>query len=40
MSVLKIAWIVCAGIWAFVILGFVGVTVFNRIRNRDKHDMQ
>lgn len=32
----KILWIICGVIWAVVILGFVGITIFNRIRNRRK----
>lgn len=40
MSAMTIAWIVCGVIWGVVILGAVGVAVFNRIRNRDKHDFQ
>lgn len=34
MSFGTIMWIICGVIWAVVILGFVGLMVFNRIRNR------
>lgn len=34
MSIKIIMWIVCGVIWAVVILGFVGLMIFNRIRNR------
>lgn len=34
MSIKTIMWIVCGAIWAVVILGFVGLMIFNRIRNR------
>lgn len=36
MKISAIAWIVCGVIWAVVILGFVGLMIFNRIRNRRK----
>lgn len=34
MSIKTILWIVCGVIWAVVILAFVGLMIFNRIRNR------
>lgn len=34
MSIKTIMWIVCGVIWVVVILGFVGLMIFNRIRNR------
>lgn len=36
MKISTILWIVCGVIWAVVILGAVGLAVFNRIRNRRK----
>lgn len=34
MSIKAISWIVCGVIWAIVIIGFIGLMIFNRIRNR------
>ena len=34
MSIKAILWIVCGVIWAVLIVGFIGVMIFNRIRNR------
>lgn len=36
MKLSTILWIICGVIWAIVILGFVGLMIFNRIRNRRK----
>lgn len=36
--VMKILWIVCAVIWAAVILGFVSLVAFNRWRNRKRKE--
>ena len=36
MTLFKIIWIVCGGVWGIVIFGFVGFAIFNRIRNRRK----
>jgi hypothetical protein len=36
----KISCIVCAVVWGVVIFGAIGLAVFNRIRNRDKHEGQ
>lgn len=36
--ILKISWIVCGVIWVVVILGFIGLCVFNRWRNRKRKD--
>lgn len=36
----KISCIVCVVVWAVLILGAIGIAVFNRIRNRDKHGEQ
>lgn len=38
MSITKIMWIVCGVVWALVILGFFGLVIFNRIRNRKGKD--
>lgn len=38
MSIFKISWIVCGIIWAVVILGFFGLVIFNRFRNRKGKD--
>lgn len=35
---LKVFWIICGVIWAVVILGFIGLCVFNRIKNRRRRD--
>lgn len=41
MALKTILWIVCGVIWAVLIAAFIGVTIFNRIRNREKkHDDQ
>lgn len=34
MSIKTISWIVCGVIWALLILAFIGITIFNRVRNR------
>lgn len=34
MSISTIMWIICGVIWAVLIIGFIGLIVFNRIRNR------
>lgn len=36
MKISIILWIACGVIWAVVILGFIGLVIFNRIRNRRK----
>ena len=38
MSIGKIMWIVCGGIWVVLIVAFTGITIFNRIRNRQRKD--
>lgn len=40
MSITTIFWIACAVIWGVVIFGALGLAIFNRIRNRDKHGEQ
>lgn len=41
MGIKTILWLVCGVIWVLLIAGFIGLTVFNRIKNhRDKRDMQ
>lgn len=40
MSITTIFWIVCGIVWGVVIFGALGLAVFNRIRNRDKHGEQ
>lgn len=34
MSIKTILWIICGVIWTILILAFIGITIFNRIRNR------
>lgn len=36
MKLSTILWIICGVIWALLLIGFVGLVVFNRIRNRRK----
>lgn len=36
MKISTILWIVCGVIWALLAVGFVGLVIFNRIRNRRK----
>lgn len=31
----KIAWIVCGGIWALLIVGFIALVIIRRIKNRN-----
>lgn len=38
MNFVKLTWIICGGIWAVVIIGFVALVIFNRIRNRKGKD--
>lgn len=36
MKVSTILWIICGVIWALLAVGFIGLVIFNRIRNRRK----
>ena len=36
MKLNTILWIVCGVIWALLAVGFVGLMIFNRIRNRNR----
>lgn len=36
MSLSTIMWMVCGGIWGFVIIGAVALIIVNRIRNRER----
>lgn len=38
MDIKTILWIGCGAVWAVLIIMFVAVTVFNRIRNRERKD--
>lgn len=40
MSFVKLAWIICGGIWAVVILVFVALVIVIRIKNRRGRDDQ
>lgn len=40
MTLSKIMWIICAIIWAVVILGFFALVIVNRIKNRRSRDDQ
>jgi len=36
MKISTILWIVCGVIWVLLAVGFFGLVIFNRIRNRRK----
>lgn len=38
MDLKTILWIICGGIWAVLIVGFLCITVYNRYRNRIRKD--
>lgn len=38
MSIGTIMWYICGGIWVVLIVAFLGITIFNRIRNRQRKD--
>ena len=38
MSIAKYLWIGCGILWAFIIIGFIALTLFNRRRNRDHRE--
>ena len=38
MKLVKIFWVADGVIWGLVILGFIGLVIFNRVRNRKRKD--
>ena len=36
MKLSTVLWIICGVIWALLAVGFVGLMIFNRIRNRNR----